>query len=121
MQSSNWKYCHLIPIREVLKEIVDVVFELEPEITYHSHAKAFNDTEIGSMKYTISQSTVYEDNEACLKVARMPKLAPRTKHIGVLSFAVPNNSHLIVEDQEPGLRLSGCPVAAVTCIDKAVC
>jgi hypothetical protein len=66
-----------------LKEIMDVVFEREPTITYHSHAKAFADTDIGTMKYTIPQSTVYEDNEACLKFARMPKLTPRTKHIGV--------------------------------------
>ena len=73
----------LIPIREVLKEIMEVVFEREPTITYSSHAKAFADTNIGNMKYAIPQSTVYEDNEACLKFARMPKLTPRTKHIGV--------------------------------------
>ena len=73
----------LIPIREVLKEIMEVVFEREPTITYSSHAKAFADTNIGNMKYAIPQSMVYEDNEACLKFARMPKLTPRTKHIGV--------------------------------------
>ena len=28
-------------------------------------------------------STVYEDNQACLKHAMMPKMSPRTKHIGV--------------------------------------
>ena len=73
----------LIPIREVLKEIMEFVFEREPTITYHSHAKAFVDTDVGTMKHSIPQSTVYEDNEACLKFARMPKLTPRTKHIGV--------------------------------------
>ena len=73
----------LIPICKVLKEIMEVVFYREPTITYHSHAKAFVDTDVGTMKYTIPQSTVYEDNEACLKFARMPKLTPRTKHIGV--------------------------------------
>ena len=73
----------LIPIREVLKEIMEVVFERESTITNHSHAKAFVDTDIGTMKYTIPQSTVYEDNNVCLQFARMLKLTPRTKHIGV--------------------------------------
>jgi hypothetical protein len=72
----------LIPIREVLKEIMTQVFELEPKITYHSHSKAFEDT-IGTTPHVIPQSTVYEDNDACLKFARMPKLTPRTKHIGM--------------------------------------
>jgi hypothetical protein len=31
----------------------------------------------------IPQSTIYEDNAACLKMARMPKLSPRTKHIAI--------------------------------------
>jgi hypothetical protein len=72
----------LIPIREVLKEIMLIVFETEPTITYHSHSKAFDDT-IGTAPHVIPQSTVYEDNDACLKFARMPKLTPRTKHIGI--------------------------------------
>jgi hypothetical protein len=72
----------LIPIREVLKEIMIQVFELEPKITYHSHSKAFDDT-VGTTPHVIPQSTVYEDNDACLKFARMPKLTPRTKHIGM--------------------------------------
>jgi hypothetical protein len=29
----------------------------------------------------ISQSIIFEDNAACLQLARMPKLTPRTKHI----------------------------------------
>ena len=75
----------LIPIREVLKEIMTIVFECENNnIAYHSHSKAFADTSVGSMpRQNIPQSTVFEDNNACLKFARMPKLAPRTKHIGV--------------------------------------
>ncbi|KAI2509164.1 hypothetical protein MHU86_5283 [Fragilaria crotonensis] len=72
----------LIPIREVLKEIMTFVFDTEPKITYHSHSKAFDDT-IGTAPHVIPQSTVYEDNDACLKFARMPKLTPRTKHIGI--------------------------------------
>jgi hypothetical protein len=62
---------------------MEIVFQREPTITYHSHAKAFADTELGTVKYTITQSTVFEDNDACLKFAHMPKLTPRTKHIGV--------------------------------------
>ena len=31
----------------------------------------------------IPQSIVHEDNEACLKFARMPKMTPRTKHITI--------------------------------------
>jgi hypothetical protein len=73
----------LIPIREVLKEIMEVVFEHNKTITYHLHAKAFSDTEVCTVRYSTPQSTVYEDNEACLKFARMPKLTPQTKHIGV--------------------------------------
>jgi hypothetical protein len=73
----------LIPIREVLKEIMTIVFERNHDVVYHSHSKAFVDVSAGSVKHNIPQSTVYEDNDACLKFARMPKLTPRTKHIGV--------------------------------------
>jgi hypothetical protein len=34
----------LIPIREVLQEIMTIVFETTPAISYHSHSKAFDDT-----------------------------------------------------------------------------
>jgi Reverse transcriptase (RNA-dependent DNA polymerase) len=73
----------LIPIREVLKEIMTVVFDRKADITYHSHSKAYADANEGTVLYNIPQSTVFEDNDACLKFARMPKLTPRTKHIGV--------------------------------------
>ena len=73
----------LIPIREVLKEIMTIAFNTEPNITYHdSYSKAFSDT-VGTAPHVIPQSTVYEDNDACLKSARMPKLTLRTKHIGI--------------------------------------
>ena len=73
----------LIPIREVFKDIMTIVFATPPTITYHSHSEAFDDT-IGTSPHMIPRSsTVYEDNNACLKFARMPKLAPRTKHIGI--------------------------------------
>ena len=72
----------LIPIRETLKEVMTIVFDKTPSISYHSHSKAFDDT-VGTTDHVIPQSTVFEDNDACLKFARMPKLTPRTKHIGI--------------------------------------
>jgi hypothetical protein len=72
----------LIPICEVLKEIMSTVFKVQPKITYHSQSQAFTDT-IGTVPHHIPQSKVFEDNEACLKFARMPKLTPRTKHIAI--------------------------------------
>ena len=45
--------------------------------------KAFTADTNGTRPHVIPQSTVYEDNDACLKFARMPKLTPRTKHIGI--------------------------------------
>ena len=72
----------LIPIREILKEVMTIVFDKLPSISYHSHCKVFDDT-VGSSTHVIPQSTVFEDNDACLKFARMPKLTPRTKHIGI--------------------------------------
>ena len=75
----------LIPIRQILSEIMTVVFDAAPTIAYHAHSKAFDDVESGTMPvlHTIEQSTVYEDNHACLKFARMAQLSPRTKHIGI--------------------------------------
>ena len=73
----------LIPIREILKEIMTTVFQRKDTIVYTTKSKAFSDVSEGTTKYNIEQSTVYEDNESCLKFARMPKLTPRTKHIGI--------------------------------------
>ena len=73
----------LIPIREILKELLNVVFKTDAEVKYHAYAHAFQDANIESTTYSIPPSTVYEDNGACLKFARMPKLTPRTKHIGI--------------------------------------
>ena len=58
------------------------VFAVPASITYHSHSKAYDDVATG-LRHCIPQSTVYEDNDACLKFAWMPKLNPRTKHIGI--------------------------------------
>ena len=73
----------LIPIREVLKEIMSVVFRVSKTISYHAHSKSVYDDNSKIEKHNIPQSTVFEDNDACLKFARMPRLTPRTKHIGI--------------------------------------
>jgi hypothetical protein len=75
----------LIPIYQILHEITTVVFDAAPTIAYHAHSKAFDDVDAGTtpVLHTIEQSTVYEDNHACLKFARMAQLSPRTKHIGI--------------------------------------
>jgi len=74
----------LIPLREVLKEINDVVFKKEQLIPRCStNSKSFSDIITSEHESTIPQSKVYEDNAACLKFARLPRLTPRTKHIAV--------------------------------------
>ena len=73
----------LIPICEILKEIMANVFEIKPTINYHTHSKAFSDAAEGTVPYAIDQSTIYEDNQACFKFACMAKLSPHTEHIGI--------------------------------------
>ena len=73
----------LIPIREVLKEIMSVVFGVSRTISYQTHSKSVSSDDTEREKYNIPQSTVFEDNDACLQFARMPRLTPRTKHIGI--------------------------------------
>ena len=73
----------LIPIRQILQEIMTIVFDVKPTIVYQSHSKAFADVHAGTATSNIEQSTVYEDNHACLKFARMAQLSPQTKHIGI--------------------------------------
>jgi hypothetical protein len=70
----------LNPIRETLKEMMRVVFEIEnhnPNCATYS--KSFQD--IGNDGLPVSN--VYEDNAAALTHAMMPKISPRTKHIGI--------------------------------------
>ena len=59
----------IFPICEVLKELITYVFEKKSCIMYHSHSKAFFNTKEGTTHHTIPQSTVFEDNNACLKFA----------------------------------------------------
>ena len=74
----------LIPLREILKEINNTVFNktvITPRCSANS--KSFSDIVTNTVDESIPCSKVYEDNNACLKFARMPRLTPRTKHIAV--------------------------------------
>ena len=74
----------LIPLREILKEINKHIFQKEllmPKCATNS--KSFSDTISTELESPIPKSKVYEDNAACLKFARLPRLTPRTKHIAV--------------------------------------
>ena len=73
----------LIPIREVLQEIRSVVFNVSKSISYRTHSKSVYSDDTEEEKYNIPQTNVFEDNDACLQFARMPRLTPRTKHIGI--------------------------------------
>jgi hypothetical protein len=71
----------LIPVREILKEIKHhMLGEQDFLPKFSSRSKAFKDA---TGEEDIPQSTVYEDNAACLQMARMPKLSPRTKNIAI--------------------------------------
>jgi hypothetical protein len=75
----------LIPICQVLEELLTIVFHRPPKIVHHAHSKAFDDVTPGSISKSsvLNQSTVYEDNQTCLKIARMAQLFSRTKQIGI--------------------------------------
>ncbi len=67
----------IIGFREILKELYTHTFD-DPTgykaLTFNTVSKTFGQ---------IPTSTVYEDNEACLKFATVPKMSPRTKHIAI--------------------------------------
>ena len=74
----------LIPLREILKEVNLEVFKKQvyiPKCTANS--KSFDDIISTEEENLISKSKIYEDNAACLKFARLPRLTPRTKHIAL--------------------------------------
>ena len=54
----------IISIREILREIQTFVMSRKSK--------------------KLTKSTVYKDNESCLKFATMTKIFPRTKHIAIL-------------------------------------
>ena len=49
----------LIPIHQILQEIMTTVFKVAPTITYPSFSKAFEDIKDGSLPSNMEQSTVY--------------------------------------------------------------
>ena len=74
----------LIPLREILKEVNQMVFKIsESTPKCSANSKSFSDIVSEEGNITIPPSKVYKDNNACLKFARLPRLTPRTKHIAV--------------------------------------
>ena len=74
----------LIPLREILKEVNQMVFnKLRGTPKCSANSKSFSDIVSDEENVTLPPSKVYEDNNACLKFARLPRLTPRTKHIAV--------------------------------------
>ena len=74
----------LIPLREILKEVNQTVFNQILHIPKCSaNSKSFTDIVSTEDESPLPKSKVYEDNNACLKFARLPRLTPRTKHIAV--------------------------------------
>ena len=74
----------LIPMREILKEIMQYVFKKEATTPKCSaNSKAFTDILSEEHESPIPKSKVYEDNNICLKITRLSCLTPRTKHIAI--------------------------------------
>jgi hypothetical protein len=61
----------IILIREVLKEIMTTMFQVSKTMPYQTYSNDNN-----AEKYNIPQSTVFEDNDACLQFGRMTRLTP---------------------------------------------
>ena len=63
----------LIPLREILKEIMSIVFQKEQIVPkFTTNSKSFSDIVSEESESPIPKSKVYEDNHACLKFARLP-------------------------------------------------
>ena len=68
----------LIPIREMVKSLLEVILGNNTQhikCTINSNAK--DDIDL------LPSSIVYEDNTACMSLARLPRITPRTKHIAL--------------------------------------
>ena len=75
----------LIPFKKIMKDINQVVIYLVihmPKCTANS--KSFGDILSTEQESPLPKSKVYEDNAACLKLARLRRLTPQTKHIVVV-------------------------------------
>ena len=64
----------LIPLRETIKELQTHVFHSSPNLQTSTLSTVFE---------PILESTVFEDNESCLRLASLGKITPRTKHIAI--------------------------------------
>ena len=74
----------LIPLREILKEIMCTVFNNDQAVSKcTANSKSFSDLISEENESPISKSKVYEDNHVCLKFVQLPHLTPRTKHTTV--------------------------------------
>jgi hypothetical protein len=62
---------------------MSTVFQVSKTISYQTYSNLVYSNDNNLEKYRIQQSTVFEDNDACLQFARMPRLTPQTKHIGI--------------------------------------
>ena len=70
----------LIPIHQILEEIMTTVFRVSPTTQYRSLSKAFEEVKGGSMPSSFEQSTVYENNHAYMKFARSHGAAQSSQH-----------------------------------------
>ena len=64
----------LIPLREIIKELQTYVFKSSSNLQTSTLSTAFE---------PIPESTVFEDNDSCLRLASLGKITPRTKHIAI--------------------------------------
>ena len=64
----------LIPLRETIKELQTYVFSSSSNLQTSTLSTVFE---------PIPESTVFEDNESCLRLASLEKITPRTKHIAI--------------------------------------
>ena len=65
----------LIPLRETIKDLQKHV--------YSSTTSDLQTSTLSTAFQPIPQSTVFEDNESCLRLASLGKMSPRTKHIAI--------------------------------------
>ena len=65
----------LIPLRETIKEFQQHVLS--------SNAHNLQTSTISKAFHSIPQSTVFEDNDSCLRLASLGKMFQRTKHIAI--------------------------------------
>lgn len=74
----------LIPLHEIQKDLNnDILKENDYSVRCSTNSKLFDDGVIQDHTFPLPKSKVYEDNAACLKFARLPRLTHYTQHIDV--------------------------------------